>query len=193
MKLRIGVLALMGVLPLVLTACGGGGNKAEASSSTTPSSDGAGDTSAFTKCLSDHGVTLPSGADLGRPGGSEGGPPNGELPNPGDGGGPPGGTFPGGNNSDFQEAIQACRSKLPNGGQGFGGNGSQNAQAFQAYTSCLKDHGVNVPSGASGASGAAGPGAIGDLQSDPKFASANKTCQALLPSRAGSTTTTVGN
>ncbi len=84
MKLRIGVLALMGVLPLVLTACGGGGNKAEASSSTTPSSDGAGDTSAFTKCLSDHGVTLPSGADFGRPGGGEGGPPNGEVPNPGE-------------------------------------------------------------------------------------------------------------
>ena len=123
MKLRIGVLAVLGVLPLVLAGCGGGGNKAGASSSNTSGTSGAsGDTSAFTQCLSDHGVTLPSGGNFGGgpPGGGEGGVPSGSFPNPGEGGGPPGGTFPGGNNSKFQEAIQACRSKLPNGGQGNG-------------------------------------------------------------------------
>ena len=68
----------------------------------------------------------------------------------------------------------------------FGGGFGQNSQAFQAYTSCLKDHGVTVPSGPSGASGARRtPGDFRNLQSDPKFAAANKTCQVLLPARNG--------
>jgi hypothetical protein len=38
----------------------------------------------------------------------------------------------------------------------------------------------------------ANPGGLRDLQSDPKFIEANKTCSALLPARNGGTTTTVG-
>lgn len=89
MRLRILVLCLIGAMSPFLAACGGGETKAVASSS----SNVAGGTSAFTQCLSKHGVTLPSG--------------------------PSNGVFPGGNNFKFQQAIQACRSKLPNGGSGI--------------------------------------------------------------------------
>ena len=200
MKIRIGLLMALGALPLLLTACGGGGANAGASSSSSTTTGGssgtsnrARDTSAFRKCLSDHGVTLPSGNFGGPPGGGDGA--NGSPPNPGANGGPPQGGFPGGNNPKFQEAMNACRSKLPSGRRGGFG---RNSQAFQAYTSCLKDHGVTVPSGGSGAtggSGSASPGALRNLQSDPKFIAANKTCQALLPARNGGngpTSTTVG-
>jgi ABC-type glycerol-3-phosphate transport system substrate-binding protein len=210
MKTRIGLLIALGALPLVLAACGGGGAKAGASSSSTTtevpsgSSNGARDTSAFRQCLSEHGVTLPSGNFGGPPGGANGSAPNGSapngsLPNPGANGGPPQGGFSGGNDPKFQQAIQACRSKLPNGtfpNGGRGGGFGQNSQAFQAYTSCLKDHGVKVPARPSGANAAANPGGLRNLQSDPKFTAANNTCQVLLPARNagnGATTTTVGS
>jgi hypothetical protein len=186
MKTRLWAFSLLAAAPLLLAACGGGGAKANASDS--PTTTGNANNSAFTKCLSEHGVTVPAGN--GGPPGGNGAPPNGSRPDFGNGQGtPPRGSFPGGNNSKFQEAFSACRSKLPNGGNGGPGFG-QNSQAFQAYTSCLKDHGVKTPS-TNGS--AADPGAIGRLQSDPKFAAANKTCRALLPARNGTTTTTTGS
>ena len=173
---------------LLLGACGGGGAKASAStSSTTP---GNADRSAFTKCLSDHGVTLPSG---GLPGGGNGGPPaNGSLPDFGGGnGGPPAnGSRPNfANNPQFQQAFNACQSQLPNDGRG--GFGGANSQAFQAYISCLRDHGVSVPTTTAGGSGT--PGSRPNFQGDPKFATANKTCRALLPTNNNTTTTTPGS
>jgi len=188
MKLRITLLlAVLGAVALALTACGGGGSNAGASSTSTTPASGARNNSAFTKCLSEHGVTLPTG-NLNPPSGGDGNPPSGGSPagGPSGSGGPPPGGFLGGNNSKTQQAFSACRSKLPSGGRGRFG---QNSQAFQAYTSCLKDHGVTVPSGPSGASGA-NPGSFRALQSDPEFAAANKTCQVLLPARNGNTTTT---
>jgi hypothetical protein len=174
---------------LVLAGCGGGGSKANASTSSTTGSANA-DRSAFTKCLSDHGVTLPSG---GFPGGGNGGPPaNGSLPDFGGGNGsgtPPRGSFPGANNPKSQEAFNACRSQLPNSGQG--GFAGANSQAFQAYTSCLRDHGVSVPTTTAG--GSATPGSRPNFQSDPKFASANKTCRSLLPTNNNTSTTTSGS
>jgi hypothetical protein len=90
------------------------------------------------------------------------------------------------NQSKMQAAIKAC-----GGGNGFpGGGGGPNRQALAAYFSCLSDHGVTVPTSTSGAQ-AGGPGALNEVRNDPKFAAANKTCQALLPT-AGSTTTTTG-
>jgi hypothetical protein len=188
-----GLTALACSAGFLLAACGGGGAKANASS--TSSTNGAGDRSAFTSCLKDHGVTLPASGFTPPAGGGAngGGPPGGGAP----GGGVPGGngnsgpqfSIPGVSNDKLQAALSACRSKLPNGG-GFGGGA--NSQAFQAYTSCLRDHGVTVPTTTPGStptdSGAGGQ--LGALRNDPKFAAANKTCQALLPVRNGNTTTT---
>jgi hypothetical protein len=140
--------------------------------------------------LSDHGVTLPAG--FGQGGGNGGPPANGSRPDFGSGNGsgtPPRGSFPGSTDPKFQQAFSACRSQLPNGGRGGFGGGA-NSQAFQAYTSCLRDHGVNVPTTTAG--GSATPGSRPNFQDDPKFASANQTCRALLPTN-GSTPTTSGS
>jgi hypothetical protein len=183
MKTRLLALCLLAAAPLTLAACGGG-TKANASSSSTTT--GNANNAAFRECLSEHGVDVSAG-NFGPPGGS--GAPNGSRPDFADGQGtPPRGSFPGGNDPKFQEAFSACRSKLPSGGNDGAGFG-QYPQALQAYTSCLKDHGVKVPSTSSGSGN---PGALGSLQSDPKFAAANKTCRALLPARNGTTTTTAG-
>jgi hypothetical protein len=88
----------------------------------------------------------------------------------------------------MQAAFKAC------GGTGFPRGGAPNRQAFAAYFSCLSDHGVTVPTSTSTSTSgvpAGGPGALNEVRNDPKFAAANKTCQALLPT-AGSTTTTTG-
>jgi hypothetical protein len=95
--------------------------------------------------------------------------------------------LPGGiDQQKLQAAFKAC------GGTpgGFPGGGAANSKAFTAYLSCLRDHGVTVPTSTSGAQ-PGGPGALNAVRNDPKFAAANKTCQALLPTR-GSTTTTAG-
>lgn len=98
------------------------------------------------------------------------------------------GTLPAGvDRQKFQQALQAC-----GGGNGFGGGGGANAQAFTAYLSCLSDHGVAVPTSTStSGTQARGAGALNAVRSDPNYAAANKTCQALLPT-PGSTTTTTG-
>jgi len=177
--------------PLLFAACGGGGgSSAGASTTTTTSPAGRGArNSALTACLKQHGVTLPSGGS-GAPGGSgpgASGPPAGGF---GGGGGGPSISIPGVSQQQLQAAFSACRSKLPNGGN-FGGGGA-NGQAFQAYFSCLRDHGVKVPTTTPGSSSSSRPGsALGSLRNDPKFAAANKTCQALQPT-FGSTTTTQG-
>jgi hypothetical protein len=97
------------------------------------------------------------------------------------------GSLPGGaNQQKFQAAIQACGGTLG----GFGGPGAGGSKAFTAYLSCLRDHGVNVPTTTTGP--AAGPGALNAVRNDPKFAAANKTCQSLLPAAGATTTTTSG-
>ena len=109
--------------------------------------------------------------------------------------GAPGGGFGNGNGSvpanlpkgvtakKFQAAQKACAAKLPAGG--FGGFGQQNSAQFQAYLSCLKDHGVNVPTNG---------GLRGLDRNDPAFQAANQICGVLLPNQpgpgAGGTTST---
>jgi hypothetical protein len=135
---------------------------------------------AFTTCLKQHGVTLPS-----RPPGAGRG---------GSGGG--GGFFGGaGLSSADQAAFSACRSKLPAGG--FGGRGfagGASATQIKAYLSCLSDHGVRVPTTTSAPSGGSGFPRLGTslrgLRSDPHFAAASRTCAPLLPARGATTPTT---
>lgn len=186
---------------LMLSACssssGSSGSAADAkpSGSVTPaaSSSGRGGANgqameAYRNCLTQHGVNMPtfnrpsgsarpSGRPSGRPGGGFGG------------GGFGGGGFPGmgGASPDAatQKALDACKSLRPqfNGQRGgAGGAGGADSSAYKAFTSCLKDHGVTLPSPT--ASGARGGGFRGGLNTaDPKTAKAYSTCKVLLPQR----------
>ncbi|WP_206305605.1 hypothetical protein [Actinacidiphila soli] len=113
-------------------------------------------------------MKLPSGRPSGQPGGRPSGQP---------GGG--GGGFGGGQSANpaFQKAAQACASLRPQGGMG----GGANASAIAAFTSCMKDHGVVLPSASPGSQG----GAMRGLNTaDAKTAKAYTTCRALLPQRS---------
>lgn len=163
---------------LFLAACGGGGGS---SATATSASASGGDANAFRNCLKEHGVDVPD--NLGQRGPGQGQPPAGGQPPTG----AQGGGQPFGNDPKSQEAFNACRDKAPAGGFG----GARNSQAFQAYTSCLRDHGVDVPDPSTRTSTSTGqstPPPTFD-RNDPDFAAANQACQALLPTP--STTTTV--
>ena len=181
--------------------------------STTVAGDGSGtdrraQLQAWRDCLSQHGVTLPTftGGDPGSQGGPppsdgatppsgvpNGSTPNGSTPTGSAPAGGPGQGGPGGNIGSIVQdpanaaAVQACASLQPQAGFGTGGQGGgQRGQAMQAYLSCLKDHGVEVPTTVAG-----GPPVSIDRNA-AGFAAANEVCQALLPQRTnGSTTSTV--
>ena len=184
-KSVIGIVTLVGVAPLVLAACG---SSSAAPSTTSGSGASKASATAYTACLKQHGVTLPS-----FPGGSGGPPPGGGTPPSfGSGGtGPGGGGF--GNNPKFQEAAAACKSLRPSGGfGGFGGSGGLNSTAFAAYRNCLKLHGVTLPTGgaSTGGAGSTPPSTID--QSSPTVKAALAACASLRPSASSSTTTTTG-
>lgn len=168
-----------------LAACG---SSASGDSAAASSSQGADGFAAYRQCLSEHGITLPSGGPGGgqpgqgqqgeqpsglptdRPSGAPSGMPSG---GPG-GGGMPGGVLPSGiDASAFQSANEACASLRPTGGPGGGGAGIDQS-ALAAYRSCLSDHGVTVT------------GRLDQLStSDPKTAAALTTCAPLRPTPSG--------
>ncbi|MGC0316373.1 hypothetical protein [Kitasatospora acidiphila] len=166
----VGAAALLAV-GLLLTGCSSSSsntNAASASNSPSASASGSGAAgrAAYMACLKDHGVTLPTGRPSGHPSGAPGGGGNG-------GGGPWGGG--GSPDPARQAAMQACASLRPQGGGGGRGNGGGlNSSAMQAFTSCLKDHGVTLPTS----------GGLRALNTaDPNTAAAYKTCAPLLPAR----------
>ena len=165
---------------MLLTAC----SSSSSATATAASSAGASASSAagngmaaYRTCLSQHGVTLPSG----RPSGSFSHNPNAPRPShsSGYGGGYGGGGYGGyggaSANPSTAAAMQACASLRPKGG-GFGGGKGLGGTALAAFTSCMKDNGVTV--------NAAGLGAL--LKStDAKTVAALKVCKPLLPTRGG--------
>jgi hypothetical protein len=171
MRILQGGAVLASAAALLFTAaCGSSSDKTSSASS---ASAGPG-MAAFTDCLRQHGVTIPTSRPTARPSGNASG--------------RPGGGFFGGDGADRQ-ALQACRSLAPRRpGRGVA------MQALQAYRSCLSDHGVKLPTPAPGAARTPGaprtpgmrrsPGAgmFGLNTADPKVAKAVKTCRPLLPS-----------
>jgi len=188
-RLHPRALAAAGTLSLgalLLTGCSSSSaTTATAQPSASGSASGSAQFTAYRNCLSQHGVTMPTG----RPGG--GGfsrnpsdrPTGGFSRNPSDRpsgrpGGNGGGGFGGfgGASADpsAQAALKACASLAPQGGfSGRGGaSGGPGGTALAAYTSCMKDHGITVP---------ANGGARSVNTADPKTAAAYKVCKALLP------------
>jgi hypothetical protein len=170
-----GVLLASAAALLFSAGCGSSGGKTSAAPS--PSASASGGFAAYTACLRQHGVNIPTTRPTARPSGRPGG----------------GGFFGGGGGGGAnQQAIQACRSLAPRRGAG-GGFGARGMQELQAFRSCLSDHGVTLPTptpgmrspGAQRSPGARrtpGGGFLGSFDtSDPKVAKAVKTCRPLLP------------
>jgi hypothetical protein len=164
----VGAAALLAA-GLLLTGCSSSSSSTASSASTasdSPSASASGNGSAaraaYTACLKDHGVTLPTG----RPSGFPTDHPSGAPGN--------GGAWGGGSPDPArQAAMKACASLRPQGG-GRGNGGGFNSSAMQAFTGCLKDHGVTLPTS----------GGLRALNTaDPNTAAAYKTCAPLLPAR----------
>jgi hypothetical protein len=172
---------------VVLTGCSSG-SSSTASASASPSANssasagaGAGGRNsaqftAYRQCLTQHGVTLPTGHFSGRPSGGFSGRPSGR-PSGGFGGGGFGGGGFGGASANPSEAAaaKACASLAPKGGFGGGGfGGAGGSSALVAFTGCMKSNGVTVTDQQ-----------LRSLASstDPKTVAAYKICKALLPTR----------
>lgn len=185
----------------LLAACGGSGSTASAGGA--PSS-GATGFAAYTACLQQHGVTLPSRAagaggftrPTDRPSRGAGG------YGGGFGGGAGGGFFGGGTpNPQMSAAEAACASVRPTGGPGggfgggFGGGGfGAGSSALTAFRACMTQNGVTVPTtrptafptGGVSATGTPDPAARyldGLSPTDPAVAKALAVCRPLLPTR----------
>jgi hypothetical protein len=200
-------LAPLGVaLAFALASCGGGSSKAAAPpATTTTTTTGAGGANraalqAFTSCMSQHGVTIPTFAPRA---------PRTTLPGqttvprtttPGDTGGGGGGggrgfgfggagglgAVIGSSDPNTQAAVKACEGQLP---AGTLQQLQQGQTAIQAYVKCMASHGVTVTGpgggfrgGGQGGGGTTVPGET-TLTTTPQYAAANQICRALLPQR----------
>ena len=167
----------------LLSACGGGGSssKSAAATTTTAAPNGRFDPAAlqaFTKCLSDHGVAVPTTV-AGQTPTTDAQPPgtdaNGQPRRRGGGGGAALRIL---NSSDptTQAAIKACQNLLP---AGFLQRLQQGQTARQAFVSCMRDHGVTVTGGGFGGGGNGGS----TTTTTPQYATAFAACKPLLPPR----------
>ena len=172
-----------------------------ASNSGSGSAAGAGSTSsgnaaysAYAACLSQHGVTLPSGAFGRRTGGAgrfTGRPSGGFTARPsggfgGFGGG--GGAFASADPS-MAAAMQACASDRPTGGfgGGFGGAGGSGGTRLAAFRDCMSREGEPIPSARPTVAASGDARYLDGLSTaDPKVAKALSVCKALIPTGAPS-------
>ena len=155
--------------PDVATA--GGDRPAASATPTASAGDREEQIRQFAGCMREHGVDMPD-------------------PEPGPGGlGMVGGSgvF---NDPDFRTAFEACRTKLPNGGEPPKLNPDQ-LERYREFAGCMREHGVDVPDpdpdgtlrlGSGGRFGNVNPG-------DPKVQSALAACRdkltGLFPGRTG--------
>ncbi len=160
---------------VLLTGCSSS-STANASSSSAPSasasSGGSTQFAAYRTCLSQHGVTMPSGHFSGRPSGRPSDRPSGYPSHSGGYGGGFGGGFGGASaNPSMAAAAKACASLAPKGGFGGGAGGSS---ALVAFIGCMKSNGVTVTDQQ-----------VRSLSTstDAKTVAAYKVCSALLPTR----------
>jgi hypothetical protein len=170
--------AVLGVVGLLIAGCG---------TSSPSGSSASGSFTAYRNCLSQHGVSLPSG-----------GPGSGGFGGGGFGGGSgsgSGGGGSGGTSSTFQKAAAACASLRPSFGSrgggfggGFGGAGGGGfATAIQAFRTCMSDHGESIPTTRPSSPPTTGSSFADRLlnglnPSNSKVAAAVKACESKLPS-----------
>jgi hypothetical protein len=172
---------------LLLGACGGHssgpgvatvngtGAANHASASPTPSMDREAQLLAYTQCMRQHGVNMADpdtsngGLSISVPGGAKPGDPR------------------------FDEAQNACKQYLPNGGAPPSLS-PQQVEQMRQYAQCMRDHGVQMDdpdpnSGAirigGGAGAGASPGDKAQVLNDPAFQAAQQACQDKLPNKVG--------
>lgn len=193
------VSAAAGVAAVGLIA-GCSSNSGSSATTAAASSTGNGAYSAYTQCLSDHGLKLPSGGAFG--GGRRSHSPGagftpGVRPSGGYGGfGGGGGGFGGyaSANPTMAAAVQACASVRPSGAAGFGGGGGGGfggSSRLTAFRSCMSQQGEALPTTRPTAPPTAAPTGdaryLGGLNpSDPKVAAALDVCKALIPTASPS-------
>lgn len=160
----------------LLAGCGHGAAANQAASTT--SSNKQADALKFAQCMRSHGVNIPDPQSVGSggagfairvtPGAGD------QALNP--------------DSAQFQQAQNACKSLLPNGGELSPEQQAQAQANALKFAQCMRAHGVDVPDpkpGASGlriqAGGAGGKvGVNGVNPDDPKFQAAQSACQGLL-------------
>ncbi|MEV0415205.1 hypothetical protein AB0I68_31550 [Streptomyces sp. NPDC050448] len=165
---------------LLLAGCSSGSGAASAAAPVSASaSPDAKSMDSYRQCLAQHGVTMAP-----RPSGS-GRPSNGTRePGAGGWGGASAGSGRGASaDPQRREATQACADLRPQF-NGRGGGPGGDSSAMKAFSSCLKDHGVVLPSASPD-----GSPMRGFSTSDPQSAQAFQTCKALLPQRGQSAPT----
>ncbi|WP_213454121.1 PT domain-containing protein [Rhizomonospora bruguierae] len=177
-KAALGAAVLAGSVALLLGACGGSDGDGNAAASDGNRADGF---AAYTACLREQGISMPTGRAGGRPSGLPSGRPSGlpsGTPSPRPSGEPRGGGFgnfrpEGVDDATWEKAQAACQSKMPTGGPegGPGGwpGGGADGGAFTAYRNCLRENGVADDN-------------MRDLSTaDPKVAAALTKCEVLRP------------
>lgn len=200
----------LAALGLVVALAGCGGSSASKSSSTTSTTavaaPGTGNGAnraalqAFRDCMAKNGSPLPTFAPRANRGSvppaaapangaTPGGPDNGGAPGAGGGGGRGFGGGGGIGNVDtstdpaVQKAYAACKATLP---AGFIQQQQKAQQARAAYNSCMKDHGVTLPTGPP----AAGAPTTTIDRTSQIYQAAQAVCGQLLPQRPAGTTST---
>ncbi|HEX4790589.1 MAG TPA: hypothetical protein VH372_19160 [Actinospica sp.] len=178
----------------LIAGCSSGSGTSTAAATGAASSDNAA-YSAYTQCLSQHGVKLPSrgaftaGARRSHSPGADGFTP-GARPSGGFGGG-----FASADPS-MAAAAQACSSLRPSGAASFGGGGfGGGSTRLAAFRNCMTQQGETVPT--TRPTAAVTPAPTGDARyldgldpADPKVAAALNVCKALIPTGAPSASAT---
>lgn len=195
------VSAAAGVAAVGLIA-GCSSNSGSSAPAAAASGTGNGAYSAYTQCLSEHGLTLPSRGTAGFGGGRRSHSPGagftpGARPSGGYGGfGGGGGGFGGyaSANPTMAAAVQACASVRPSGAAGFGGGGAGfggGSSRLAAFRSCMSQQGEALPTTRPTAPPTAAP--TGDARylagldpADPKVAAALNVCKPLIPTASPS-------
>lgn len=198
----------LGALTACLAACGllaACGSSASSPSGSASASAGAGtgaaarsgatrfaaDRAKLVACLKQHGVTLPSQPGGfrhrftpggGQGGGGQGGSGQSGSGQSGSGGHPPGGFGGGGffggrfrGNPKLQSAFKACAGDFPRGR--FAGRGAVRQAAVAKFVTCVRQHGYDLPKPNFSGKGPVFPS---NIQSNPKFRAASRSCAKLL-------------
>jgi hypothetical protein len=187
----------------LIAGCSSSGSGSNASGPTSSAAaTGAAAYSAYTQCLSQHGVTLPSrgaftGARRSHSPGAGGFSFSPGARRSGGFGGGGGGGFGGFASADpsMSAAMQACSALRPTGAPGFGGGGGGGfgggSTRLAAFRSCMSQQGEVIPT--TRPTARITPAPTGDARylgglnpSDPKVAAALNVCKPLIPTASAS-------
>lgn len=174
----------------LIAGCASNSGSSPAASTSNGASGGNSAYSAYTQCLSQHGVTLPSGFGGGfggrrSPGAGFSRPAGGFTARPSGGfGGGFGGGFASADPT-MAAAMRACASDRPTGGFGGGFGGGAGGTRLTAFRNCMSQQGEAIPTARPTAAASGEARYLGGLSTaDPKVAQALSVCKALIPTGA---------